>query len=138
MAVKKIGLGTIVKFDHDSNATFDVVGEIRNVTPPGRAYERVAEDTLDSVLRTQQQGIEEVSDMQFTQVWQDGDTQHERIDTSFNAKETRPWQVIYPFTPARTWEFQARVMSLGPEQISANSLISRVVTIHRTTAITKT
>lgn len=138
MAIKRIGLGTVVKYDHDSNASFDVVGELRSVTPPGRSYERVADDTLDSVLRTQQQGIEDVSEFQFQQVWHDGDAQHERIDTAFNARDNRAWQIVFPHSPARTWEFTGRVMSMGPEQITNSSLITRTVTVHRTSAITKT
>lgn len=138
MATKTIALGSVVKFDDNNDTIFDVVGEIRNATPPPRSYARIADDDLGDVLETQQQGIEEASDFEFLQLWEDGDTAHEKIDTAFSTKTNFAWQIVYPYTTPRTWEFTGRVMEIAPETLEKGNIIARKVTVHRTSAITKT
>lgn len=138
MAEKTIALGTIVKCDSDDDDTFEVVGQIRSATPPGRTRERVAEDDLSDTLRTEAMGIEQASDFEFMQLWEPGDTEHEKMDTLFGSKDIVSWQCIYPVSTPVTDEFTGQVAALEPEQLVANNLIGRKVTVHRKSAITRT
>ena len=38
MASARLGLGTLVKYDHDNDASFTTIGEITSIDPPPREY----------------------------------------------------------------------------------------------------
>ena len=67
MSNKLVGYGTLVK--RASTAQ----GEIRSVTPPPRAYERIDSSDLDSTIMADMQGLESTSDFTFEQIWEPGD-----------------------------------------------------------------
>ena len=141
MADKLIGYGTIVKIGSTA------VGEIRSVTPPPRAYERIAVDDLDSEIRVEMQGIEDVSEWSFTELWDPPDTNHTLIDTDFDNRANSSWSIVYPGvnpgdgdgrTATQTWTFNARVVNIEPAELTNADVVTRTVTLTRTGDITKT
>ena len=140
MADKLIGYGTLVKLGSTAQ------GEVRSLTPPAQTYERVAVDDLDSTLRTEMQGIEDVSEVSFTQLWEPGDTNHALVDTDFTNRTTSSWSIVYPgvndgsggsLTATQTWTFNAIVVALEPAEISNADVVTRSVTLSRKGDITK-
>lgn len=137
-ALKQIGLGTILKFDHDVNASFDAMTLVRQLTPPARTRKKIDAMTLGDVLEVPELGVEAESEMEFTQFWHPGDTEHEKLDTLFGSKATFAVQIVTPHATPKTDQFSAKVVSLEPEAITPDGLISRKVTLLRTSAITRT
>jgi hypothetical protein len=141
MANARLGLGTLVKYDHDDDASYTTIGEISAVDPPPREYEAVDATDLADVLQVSLQGIEQSSTWEFTQIYTDGDTVHEYIDSAFGSKHNYSWQIIFAADSgggaARTWQFTSRIMAIGHETVDASSVCSRVITLQRTSAITR-
>lgn len=138
MATKQIGLGTLVKVDEDdSGSTFTTCTVVMEVTPPARTRAKIDVTSLDDTLATNAAGIEEHSEFKFKQYWHPTDTQHASIDTLFGAKTAVIWNIVYPFASAITDSFEGWVSGMEPEAISPSGMITRTVTIQRTTAITR-
>ena len=141
MADARLGLGTLVKYDHDNDASYTTIGEISAVDPPPREYEAVDATDLADTLAVNLQGQEINSIWSFTQIWTDGDTVQEYIDTAFDSKHNYSWQLVLAADSgggaARTWQYTSRVMGIGPETIDAASVCSRVITLQRTSDITR-
>jgi len=138
MATKQIGLGTLVKVDEDdSGSTFTTCTILMDTTPPKRERELVDQTALTDTLQTYAAGIEKHSEFSFTQYWHPTDTQHASIDTLFGAKTEVIWNIVYPFSSPITDSFEGFVSSLEPSTIKHNEVISRKVTIQRTSAITR-
>lgn len=139
MATKQIGLGTLVKVDeNDDGTSHTTVTIVMDATPPARKRARIGKTSLDDTLATFAAGIEQESEFQFTQYWHPTDTQHASIDTLFGSKAEVEWQVVYPFATPITDEFEGWVSDLEPQQIAVDGMITRRVTIQRTTATTRT
>ena len=139
MANKQVGLGTLVKVDEDDNGTtHTTLTVVMDATPPPRTRQRVDQTSLDDTLATDAPGIEDKSDFVFTQYWHPGDTVHQHVDTLFGAKTIVEWQIVYPFGTPVTDEFEGWVASIEPQQIGVATMISRRVTVHRTSATTRT
>ena len=141
MANARLGLGTVVKYDHDNDASYTTVGEISAIDPPGREYEMVDITNLADTLQVNLQGIETTDVWTFTQIYQDGDTVHDYIDAAFDGKHNYSWQIIYAADSgggaARTWQFTSRVTGIGNETVDAASVCTRVITLERTADITR-
>lgn len=138
MADRQVSLGSVVKLDHDDNATFDAVGLITNVSPPPRTRQRVNAMVLGDDLETDKMAAEAISDMTITQLWHPGDTEHEKIDTLFDSKDEVSWQIITPHSTPVVDEFVGVVASLDPSPREAGNMIARDFTVHRVSAITRT
>jgi len=138
MADRQVSLGQVVKLDHDDDASFDAVGLITSVSPPPRTRQRVNAMVLGDSLETDKAAAEAISDFTFTQLWHPGDTEHEKIDTLFDSKAEREWQLVTPHSTPVTDEFTGVVMSMDPSPREVGNLIARDVTVHRVTAITRT
>jgi hypothetical protein len=138
MAAKLLGLGTVTKVDEDGNTTGHTTVTLTvELTPPERSRALIDASTLGDSLATYAAGIEEHSSYTFTQYWEPGDTQHESLDTLFVSRNAVQWQIVYTSTPAKTDTFTGFISSLAPQAITINGLVTRVVTIQRTGAITR-
>lgn len=139
MASKQIGLGTIVKVDEDdSGSTFTTCTIIMEVTPPARTRAKIDITAMEDTLATNAAGIEEHSEFKFKQFWHPTDTQHASIDTLFGNKNQVIWNIVYPFSTPITDQFEGWVSGMEPETITTSGTITRMVTIQRMTAITRT
>lgn len=137
MTTKHVGLGSAVYVDHDDDATFTLVGQSSQITPPGRTREDVDATVLADTLEVPEPGIEAKSEFEFTQVWHPGDTNHEILDTLFASEAKVDWRVVYPTSVGKRDTFEGYVKQLGPEQIDTKSAIKRKVVVQRTGAITR-
>ena len=139
MATKQIALGTLVKVDeNDDGNSHTTMTVVMDSTPPARKRARIDKTSLDDTLATFAAGIEQHSEFQFTQYWHPGDTVHQHVDTLFGAKTEVEWQIVYPFGTPVTDEFEGWVSDLEPQQLTVDGMITRRVTIQRTTATTRT
>ena len=140
MADKIIGYGTLVKLGSTAQ------GELRTVTPPPRAYERVDVSDLDSVVMVSAAGVESESEFSYIQLWEPGDSNQELVTTEFEDRATSAWSVVFPgvnngdstLTATETWTFNARVMNLEPAEITLSDVVTRTVTMLRVGDITRT
>lgn len=137
MADRQIGLGTIVKVDHDSDTTFTTVGCVKEATPPGQEREEADGTCFDDTVKQMLPGIETESEFPFMQVWDPTDTNHLIIDTLYASKAAVNWQIIYPFETPITEQFAGRVIGISPEKIDNGSVISRTVRVRRTGTISR-
>lgn len=137
MASNQLGLGSLVKVDHDADASYTTVGLVRTITPPARVRIRIDGTVLADTLKTYEMGVEDFSELQFLQLWEPGDSNHEILDTLFGSKAEVNWQVLYGSGPVQTDQFAGKVSDLTPEPIEIDALLARVVMVQRTGAITR-
>jgi hypothetical protein len=137
MADRQIGLGTIVKVDHDADTTYTTIACAKEATPPNQVRVEVDATCFEDTVVQMLPGIEDESEFSFLQVWDPTDTNHLIIDALFTSKTAVNWQVIYPFATPITEIFAGRVVGLTPETISNDSVISRTVMVRRTGSISR-
>ena len=135
MADKSIGLGTLVKVDHDADTVFTTVSCIRNVTPAGRSKNQADATCIEDTLEQTLSGLEAASDMPFEQFWDPTDTLCTMIDTLLDNDTVVNWQVVFPFATPIMAAFSGRVIATTPSQIDNNTVISRTVMVRRDSAI---
>lgn len=134
---KQVALGTLLKLDHDDNATFNNVTLVTGITPPARMRAEIDGKTLGDSLETSLLGIELKSELEFTQHWHPLDTEHEKLDTLFESGDEVPIQIVTPHATPVTDEFTIQVIKLEPEQLTVDGAYKRKVTCQRTSAITR-
>lgn len=137
MASKQVGLASVVKTNSAGNS-FTTLTLVSEFTPPTRRRVRVNAVALEDTLATDELGIEDVSDFEFTQFWHVGDTNHELVDTLFGNKAEAGWQWISPHSTPKTCQFNGKVVAMDPQPVQHNTLFMRKVTVMRTGAITVT
>jgi hypothetical protein len=137
-AAEQISLGSILKTDHDDSGTFDAMTLVRQITPPARTRKKIEGLTLGDTFEVPELGIEAESEMEFTQFWQPGDTEHEKIDTLFGSKAVLPIQLVTAHGTPKTDEFETKVVAIEPEAWTPDGLYARKITLLRTSAITRT
>lgn len=130
-----LGLGTLNKVDDDdSGSTYTTLSLMVNITPPPRRRVRVPGVALEDTLATDEAGIEDVSDYEFTHYYDPGATNDVIVTTLFAAKTKVLWQITYADSGTET--FEGLVMEVQPMPISHNEHLMRRVVVHRTGAIT--
>lgn len=137
MASKQIGLGTVNAVDAAGGSSFTTVSLIIDATPPARRRVLVDRTALTDTLATNALGGEEHSEYVFTQYWHPEDDNHEIIDDLFDSSDIASWKITYPFGTPINDSFKGWVSDLEPETVSRDGIITRRVTIQRTTAITR-
>ena len=138
MAQKMAAFGAIVKYGSTA------VGEVRSVTPPNNVRERVESDDLSSTIKTSLPGVYAEDEIEFVQLYEPGDADHEAINTLQANQTTSAWALVYPPTPdgdgpptaTHTKTFNAIVMDITEAELDNSSIISRTVTLGRQGAIT--
>lgn len=133
---KQIGLGTLVKVDHDDDTTFTTVACVRNLTPPGRNKNQADATCITDTLEVMLNGVEAASEFTFQQFWDPTDTNCTMIDTLLTNNTEVDWQIVFPFATPITAAFSGHVKSTVPDQVDNGTVISRVVTVQRDSAIT--
>lgn len=129
MATKKIGHGTVLK----QGAT--TLSQIRNITPPVKSREEVPATTLDSTVEeTLPSDPPAVGEIQFEQIWESGDTNHELLDTALGSKSIDEYSIVLNGVN-RTGTFDAWVKSIAPAQIDGKNCYARTVVMKLTTDI---
>lgn len=141
---KIIGYATIVKCDHDDNASFTTIGCMKSITPPPQSLNTADGTCLEDSFEYMQPGIQKATEFKFLQVWKMGDTNHAIIDTLFaNAKSTTApydvdWQVVYPQANLVTDAFSGWVKDVAPNTVQIGEYITREVTVMTTSDTTRT
>lgn len=132
---RTLGLGTIVKMDDDdSGSVFTTITLLVTAQPPGRKRVRIDGVTLGDTLATDSFGIEDKSDVSFRVYHEPNDTQHAALRTLFAAKTQIIWNITYASADIET--FEAVIVELNPQPVTADGLLSEEVVLHRLTAIT--
>lgn len=135
----QIGKGTLVKLDPiPAGSTYVAVGCVRELTPPPRERNTAEGTCLIDDLETELPGNETVSEFEFMQFWEPGQTNDEIIDTLFGSGLSGEWEVTYPLSTPVVDTFSGWVKMIGPEQIVSNEVMSRTITVSRDSAITRT
>jgi len=137
MATKHIALGTILKTDIASDGVFVAHTLVEQITPPNRTREEIDAKVLGDTLDVPLTGIEGVSRMELVQHWEPDDTEHENLDTAFDANAEYDFQIVTPHDTPITDEFSGKVVNLGPETLEPSGAYKRSVTILRTSDITR-
>lgn len=137
MPEKRIGKGAKVEVDHDSNLTYTKIGLMKDITPPPRSKQGVDDTELDADLMTETPGIEEVSEFTFNQFYHAGDSDMQMIDDLFDegVDGIVSWRITYPYSTPVTKTFDGWVKSLTEGQIVKDQVMSREVTVSRTSDI---
>lgn len=138
MASKQIALGTLLKTDATTPATFATHTLVKEITPPPRVREEIDGKDLGDTFDVPLLGIEQVSKVTYKQYWHPGDTEHELIDTKFGNQVEFSIQIVTPHTVPVTDEFTVKVVGMSPETLSTGGVYSRDVELLRTGAITRT
>jgi len=137
-ASKAIGLGTVAAVDAAGGSSHVTVTLVVDMTPPARSRVLTDRTALSDSLATNAVGGEQHSQYEFTQYWHPKDTNHEIIDTLFGSKAIASWKITYPFGTPINETFRGWVSGLEPETITRDGIITRKVTIQRTTDISRT
>jgi hypothetical protein len=127
MAAKNLGLGTVLTCDGDT-ITLAV-----DATPPARKRVNIDGSVLSETLATYEPGIEDFSEYMWTQLWEPGDTDHEAIDGLFDSKAAVVFTIVYADSGNTVETFSGKVSDIEPQPITKDGLLSRKVTVQRTT-----
>jgi len=138
MADKQIALGTLLKTDITTPASFVTHTLVKEITPPPRVREEIDGKDLGDTFDVPLLGIEQISKVTFVQYWHPGDTEHEKLDTVFGSRATFAVQIVTPHTVPKTDTFSVKVVRLAPATLSTGGTYQREVELLRTTAITRT
>lgn len=131
MANKLLGLGTVLVVNAQT-VTLAI-----DATPPPRKRVLIDGSTLSDTLATNEAGMEDISDYEFNQFWEPGDSMHETLDTLFGSKASVTVTIQYTDTGTTTDSFSACVAALEPATIQKDNLYMRKVTLHRLGSITR-
>lgn len=136
MPSKYIGLGCSVQVDPAGSTSYVTIDQVLNFTPPTRERELVDLTALDDTLQTYAMGIEKHSTFEFEFIWDPDDTDHGALYTLLGSKAEAQWKITYTDGTPATWVFKGPVSSITVGQVEHNKLLTRKVTVQRTTAIT--
>lgn len=140
---KQIGLPSILEMDPAGGTTYAAATLVSEMTPPARNLAEVDAMALGETLNVPVAGIEESSELNFSQWWEAGDTEHERYDTIFDSQAEAQFRITYPHLGVESTDqpyadvFKGKVRGLTPGAINPGSVISRGVRVRRTGAITR-
>jgi len=137
-ATKQAAHGTLFKIDPDGNSSFDTLTLTTDVTPPPRVREEIEGRELADDFEVPILGIEMASKFDVVQFWHPGDTNHELIDTAFDAKTDFAAQIVTSHNTPVTDEFNVKVVGLTPETLTPGGTYKRTVSFLRTSDITRT
>ena len=134
MGKKATGCGTILSLDESGGTTYTPVSNIANVTPPSPGERtQVSAPELDTCIDDPELGMKGPRTFAFTQYWEPGDTDHERLDTMYDANTMGGWQIEYPHGPYGVSQpkqtFNGKVQSIGNTQTGPNDTFQRDVVI---------
>ena len=136
MADKQAAQASILSLDHDDNATYETMTLVISITPPPRDRELLEGKDLGDTFDVPLFGIENQSQMSFTQFWDESDTEHTKIDTIFGTKFVASWKITTPHGTPQTIDFDGVVVNITPAEIAVGGTYQRTVTVQRVTAIT--
>lgn len=136
MPEKAIGLGAVVKVDHDDDTSFTTIGCVQDLTPPGRERAEVDATCLDDTLEDIRLGIEKADDFVFMLLDDPAGTNYGILNTLFGSRAAVDWQVILPFATPRTGTFEGRVKSIKPNKVDKGQPISFAIAVKRSGGIT--
>lgn len=132
-----LGLGTTLGVDDDdSGSTFTTISLAINATPPPRTRVLVPAAALADTLNTYEGGIEDYSAYSFDHYYEPNETNGNLMTTLFASKNKVLWQITYTSTDVEA--FEGWVSGVEPQQVTADGLYTRRVTIQRTGAISYT
>lgn len=136
MAQTKLqGTGTILKTDFATPGTFETVGCVINLTPPGIEYER--SDALQCLDDTgpplTAPGDELPDEIDWVTLWDPKSPENERIITSILAAETKTWHIEYGgMATVQTQVFNGYLIKFKPQNFSKRDWMLAECTIVRT------
>lgn len=133
-----IGLGTLVKVDHDGDTSFDTISAIPELTPPGQEREEVDITVLEDTMEQMRAGIDRATTFEFMLRWDPTDTNHAIISTLYGSKAIVNWQIVLPFETPITGAFAGYVSAIRPEKVEKGQPIRCNVTVRRTGPVTWT
>jgi hypothetical protein len=137
MASKQVALGTVISVDTAGGTSYTTITLAMDATPPSRKWVAIDQTALSDTLATNAPGIEDHSQYMFTQYWHPTDTMHATLDTAAAAKTTCAWKITYPFGTPILDTFSGWISALEPATLQKDGMITRKVTVERTTAITR-
>lgn len=138
MADKSLGLGSLVKVDHDADTNYTTVGLTKDFTPPGRDKELVETTTLSDTIKQFAAAIEDGGDLTVMHLWDPTDSNHTMIDTLITNGTTVNWQVVTAHATPITGQFAGIAYSYTPEKVEVNGVWARTFKVRRTGAIAYT
>lgn len=143
--VRYTGRGLLVKANLNADGnTMSAIGLCTSVTPPGVSSTPIDCTGLEDTYPVIMHGIEEASECTFTCLHDPEDAGDDGVETLYGNRKEVKWQIIAATVNSsgttKTWtkEFNAKVMGYKPGAIDGKSPVSRVITLHRTGAVTDT
>ena len=114
------------------------IAQVKTVTPPGISREEVDTTTLDSTVEDSlPSDPRNMGELQLHLVWHPGDTNHELLDTAFNARTISVYVLTYPSSVGKADTFSGYIKSLTPTALEGKNHLGRDVVIKLTTAIVR-
>lgn len=105
--------GTLLKMgDGLSPESFTTIAEVTDISGPSFSRESIETTSHDSTggYREFIPGLREGGEVTFSVNFMPGDTTHDQSTgmlNQFDDDNVHNWQVVYPTTPAKTWNFAA-------------------------------
>lgn len=82
----------------------------------------------------------EVGDLVIEQFWEDGDTNHDLVDTDFDNATMTTWSIVLAKVNSgsgRTWSFTAWVKDISPAEVSGRAAYKRTITFCIPTVVSR-
>lgn len=117
-------LNTILKVgDGAATEVFTAIAEVTSITPMSGSTEILDASDLSSAWKIKKAGMIDAGQLQFSLHFLPGSAGHQGLMTDWQSRTTRNFQIVFPDTPATTWEIAAIITSVGP-QVPANGIIT--------------
>lgn len=122
-----IGLGTVLA--RHNGTTFQDVGQVVSVTPPGATLDDIETTDLGNTdgVKSFVPGLVDPGELQFTVRFDPEDTGHQALQDDAYSRATRQWKVTFP--SGETLTMSGYVKGFEIQEIQPGELIEAQVTI---------
>ena len=133
---KFFGNGVTIEHDVDDGGTFDALGQILRIQPPGQSWDLVSFLTLGDTVDPMHVSPVQNAPQWECAVFQDNDeTQQAAINAVCGSDTAHTWRISFPETTLNVAEFEAKIFETENEQIVPKEGIIKVYRFVNTTAI---
>lgn len=134
---KRTGQGAKISIDFTgADSTYDVLECTSDLTPPGSNNAAVAAACLEDDEITHVPGQGEATTLVFNQFWHPTNTTDAKVDAARASRTTINVKIEYPFSTKVDEKWNGFVEDITPDNLGGNIILSRQITIRRTTPIT--
>lgn len=129
---RQIAFGYVVKWDPTGATTWETIGKVRGLTPPGDEMDFTDATTLEDTREQMLPGVKKATDFTFTALWRNADDLYEDMKAAMIAKDDANWQLVSPHGTPVTETFRGFIKSISRPAENGSDVLTCQVTVMTT------